>query len=180
MATRIDATTVLFRMPTFKFIIATCACALLASTAVADAHVKVYAEPGWTTVTACSTTEYLVFVPNERPDPTVRLDLVVPTAVTVIDVLPVPGWTFNLTRTKGRVTGISWSGSQINPQEYQRFAFMAAAPASPQTLSWNANQTYQNGEVVHWTGAPNSDTPHSQIVVTPAPSSAHCGSRPRR
>ena len=163
-----------------KLTLAACACALLVSTSVAEAHVKVYAEPGWTTVAACSTTEFLVYVPNERPDPTVRLDLVVPVAVTVIDVEPVPGWTFTLTRTKGRVTGISWSGSRINPQEYQRFAFMAAAPATPQTLSWNANQTYQNGEVVHWTGAPNSDTPHSQIVVTPALATAHCGRRASR
>jgi hypothetical protein len=50
----------------------------------------------------------------------------------------------------------------------------------PQFFSWNARQTYQNGEVVSWTGKPNSDTPHSQITIT-RPLDAHdCHSRGTR
>ena len=65
-----------------------------------------------------------------------------------------------------RISRITWSGGQLHPREFQTFAFLAATPQTPQLLSWNAHQTYQNGEVVNWTGAPDSDTPHSQITIT--------------
>jgi uncharacterized protein YcnI len=130
------------------------------------AHVKVYAEPGWTQAPACSFTEFLVMVPNERPDPTVKIELEIPSSVTVSAAQPAPGWTADFTTGKGRISRITWSGGQLHPREFQTFAFLAATPQTPQLLSWNAHQTYQNGEVVNWTGAPDSDTPHSQITIT--------------
>lgn len=147
--------------------------------APAAAHVKVYAEPGWTTAPACVTTEFLVFVPNERPDPTVRVDLVIPPAVRIIDALPVPGWAVTLTRDKGRVARVTWSGGHLRPGEYQRFS-LYGTPRIAGTVSWDAIQTYQGGTVVAWTGAPGSDTPHSQIAVTPPLKAADCnpGRRP--
>jgi len=138
----------------------------LSAVAPAFAHVKVYAEPGWTQAPACSYTQFIVVVPNERPDPTVRIALDVPPSVTVSATQPVPGWTAGFTIVKGRVRGITWSGGQIHPREFQTFAFLAGTPSTPQLLSWNAHQTYQNGEVVNWTGAPDSDTPHSQTTIT--------------
>lgn len=148
--------------------------------APAFAHVKVFAEPGWTQAPACSSTEFVVFVPNERPDATVRVDLVIPESVRVIGTQPTSGWTANFTTDKGRVAGITWSGGQIHPREYQKFAFLASTPKTTQTLSWDARQTYEDGTVVSWTGNPGSDTPHSQIVVTQPQNPTDCrpASRP--
>ncbi len=157
--------------------------ALLAVTAVlcaavpAAAHVKVYVMPGWTQAPACGFSEFIVQVPNERPDPTVRIQLEIPPAVTVTQAQPVPGWTTAFTTTKGRISGITWTG-QLNPREFQTFAFLAGTPQTPGVLAWNAHQTYQNGEVVNWTGPPNSDTPHSQTIVTRAAKPTDC--HPRR
>ena len=147
------------------------------SAAPAWAHVKVYVEPGWTQAPACGFREFLVQVPNERPDPTVRVELDIPPGVTVSQAQPVPGWTTAFTTTKGLISAITWSG-QLNPREFQTFAFLAGTPQTPGVLSWNAHQTYQNGEVVNWTGAPNSDTPHSQTTITRPARPTDC--HPRR
>jgi uncharacterized protein YcnI len=146
-------------------------------TAPATAHVRVFAEPGWTRAPACNTTEFVVFVPNERPDATVRVDLAIPQSVRVIATQPVAGWTATFTKVKGRVAGITWSGGHIHPLEYQRFAFLAT-PTAPQLVSWDALQTYEGGTVVKWTGPPNSDTPHSQIQITQPLKASDC--RPSR
>src|SRR5580658_2279660 len=82
------------------------------------AHVKVYVEPGWTQAPACGFSEFIMQVPNERPDPTVRIELAIPPAVTVSQAQPVPGWTVAFTTTKGRISGITWTG-QLNPREFQ-------------------------------------------------------------
>jgi len=132
----------------------------------AVAHVKVYAEPGWTQAPACNFAEFIVQVPNERPDPTIRIELDIPSTITVSNAQPVPGWTTGFTRTKGRISRITWSGGQLHPGEFQTFAFLAGTPQTPGIVSWNARQTYQNGEVVNWTGPANSDTPHSQTSIT--------------
>lgn len=132
----------------------------------AFAHVKVYVEPGWTQAPACSFTVFLVVVPNERTDPTVAVELDIPSSVMVSTTQPVPGWSAVFATDKGRVSRITWSGGQIHPREFRTFEFQAGTPQTPQLLSWNARQTYQNGEVVSWTGAPTSDTPHSQITIT--------------
>ena len=41
-------------------------------------------------------------------------------------------------------------------------------PDAPgQTLAFPANQTYSNGEVVRWIGAPDSETPASRVTLGP-------------
>jgi uncharacterized protein YcnI len=144
----------------------------------AIAHVKVYAEPGYTHAPACSFTQFLVVVPDERPDSTISVEVDIPSSVTVSATQPVPGWSTALAKDKGRISRITWTRGQIHPHEFQTFEFQAGTPQSPQLLSWNARQTYQNGEVVSWTGNPNSDMPHSQITITPALDTRDC--RPRK
>ncbi len=150
----------------------------LNAAAPAFAHIKVFAEPGWTQAPACFSTEFIAFVPNERSDATVRVDLVIPPSVRVTSAQPVPGWTADFTTEKGRISHIIWSGGHLHPREYQKFTFLAATPQTPQTISWDALQTYEGGTVVSWTGKPGSDTPHSQIVITKPLKPTDC--RPRR
>jgi uncharacterized protein YcnI len=150
----------------------------IALAAPAAAHVTVFVEPGWTQAPACVSTEFVVFVPNERPDATVRVDLMIPPSIRTIGTEPVPGWTTNLTTERGRIARITWSRGHIHPHEYQKFTFLAATPQTSQTISWDAIQTYEGGTVVSWTGPPNSDTPHAQIRITKPLNEGSC--RPRR
>lgn len=57
------------------------------------------------------------------------------------------------------VTSVTWSGGQIGPGEFAEFGFSVRMPAEPTTLEFKAVQTYDDGEVVRWTGAPDSDQP---------------------
>lgn len=154
------------------------AASILCAAVPAAAHVKVYVLPGWTQAPACGFSEFIVQVPNERPDPTIRIELDIPPAVTVTQTQPVPGWTTDLITTKGRVSRITWSG-QLNSREFQTFAFLAGTPQTPGTLSWNARQTYRNGEIVSWTGPPDGDTPRSQTTITRALRPSDCHPRQR-
>jgi hypothetical protein len=70
-------------------------------------------------------------------------------------------------RTKGSISSITWTG-RLMPGEFDEFAFLAATPKTAGQISWNALQYYENGEIVRWTGSPNSETPHSITTVLPA------------
>ena len=43
----------------------------------------------------------------------------------------------------------------------------AKVPAEQGVLAFPANQTYSNGEVVRWIGAPDSETPAPRVTLTP-------------
>ena len=62
---------------------------------------------------------------------------------------------------------MTWEGSEIAPGEFDEFGMSAKVPADQKTLVFPATQTYSNGEVVHWIGAPDSDTPAPRVTLTP-------------
>ena len=138
----------------------------LLTTARAPAHVKVFVNPGWTKAPACTYAEFIVRVPNERPNSTVRVELTIPKSVTAYAVRPDNGWKASFTMDRGRIVKITWSEGRLNPREYVTFGFLAATPKTPQLISWDALQTYEDGTVVSWTGPPNAETPHSQTEIT--------------
>lgn len=144
----------------------TLALAVAATTPLA-AHVVVYPSNDVTRAPACGFTKFVVRVPTEKPQPTTSVRVLIPAGVTVIGTQPkAGGWKAVLERAKGRVVAILWTGGQIAPLEFDEFAFLAAAPPSAATVSWNALQTYADGSIVRWTGNPGSDTPHSQTVFS--------------
>ncbi|HEY1882246.1 MAG TPA: DUF1775 domain-containing protein [Candidatus Cybelea sp.] len=130
-------------------------------------HVRVFPDSNNTQTPACSYAKFVVRVPVERNVPTNRIDLAIPKGVVVFAVQPKAGWQFTLQKTRGIITGISWSGGRLMPEEFDEFAFIAATPKTPGPISWDASQYYENGEIVRWTGAPKSDTPHSVTTVVP-------------
>jgi uncharacterized protein YcnI len=72
-----------------------------------------------------------------------------------------------------RVDTITWTGDgkqgKIGPGEFQDFGLSVAVPDKPGTsLTFKALQTYSNGEVVRWIGAPDSEEPASQVKLTAA------------
>ena len=139
--------------------------ALLAVTAPASAHVRVFPDSGNTTTDACGFTKFVVRVPVEKPIATTAVRVAIPSDVIVYGTQPKTGWTVKLDMDRGRIAAIEWSGGKLEPHEFDEFAFLAGTPRRPQTLNWDADQTYEDGSVVHWNGAPGSDTPHAQTSV---------------
>jgi uncharacterized protein YcnI len=144
------------------------ALATAAMTGAAAGHVRVFPDANNTTASACSYAKFVVRVPVEKDVATNRVDLDIPRGVIVYGVQPKSGWQFSLQKTRGVISGISWTGGRLMPGEFDEFAFLAATPKTPGQIAWNALQYYEDGSVVKWTGPPNADTPHSITTVAPA------------
>lgn len=61
------------------------------------------------------------------------------------------------------VGSVTWSGGEIAPGEFLEFGFSAAMPEEETTLTFKIIQTYSDGEVAKWTGAPDSESPASLL-----------------
>jgi hypothetical protein len=58
---------------------------------------------------------------------------------------------------------------KIAPGQFMDFPLSVQIPGKPgDKLTFKALQTYSNGEVVRWIGAPDSDTPAPIVTVTKA------------
>ena len=58
----------------------------------------------------------------------------------------------------------------IKPGQFQDFPISVQIPGKAgDKLTFKALQTYSNGEVVRWIGAPGADSPAPQVTVTAAP-----------
>jgi len=138
--------------------------AILTLATAAQAHVNVY--PKETKTGAYE--KYTVRVPVEKDMNTTKVRLEFPANVKVSTVQPIPGWSYEFEKDKdGRNTALVWTATDagIKPHEFAEFAFVGANPKEAGTLSWKAYQTYANGEVVEWTGAPDSKTPASVTTI---------------
>ena len=143
----------------------------------ASAHVTV--NPN--TVPVDSFSRFAVRVPNETPDAdTTKLVLKLPASLSFVSFQPKPGWTRNVTTVKlakpvtndegetvtERIDTVTWEGGKIAPSEFDEFGLSAKVPNEETTLVFPATQTYSNGEVVRWIGAPDSDTPAPRVTLT--------------
>lgn len=135
--------------------------AALVVTAAASAHVTL--NPG--NAPAESFSRFALRVPTEEGVPTVKLSIQLPEGLEV-RFQPKPGWQ----RTQsGRV--VTWSGGEIAPDEFDEFGLSFQVPNTPgETLSFPATQTYANGKVVRWIGAPESEEPAPTLTVETAES----------
>lgn len=130
----------------------------------ADAHVTLnpnQSEPG-------SYDKYDVRVPVEQDDNTVKVELKVPKGVNVANVAPVQGFKHHFKKDKkGNITKITWTatGKGIGPNEFIEFPIVAANPEDEGTFKWKAYQTYDNGDVVKWTGKEDSEHPAPTTTV---------------
>lgn len=155
---------------------------LLAVTSPVAAHVTVnpsQAVIGWNT--------FVVRVPTEREVATTRVRLEVPDGADVMGIKPVPGWTAAVTREsemqqveegmetedhhagKGRITEIVWSGGQIEEGQFQEFPITVRYAGEPGTVTWNAYQTYADGEVVSWDGTEDGHPASSVTMEAQSP-----------
>jgi uncharacterized protein YcnI len=147
---------------------------VVALAAPALAHVTV--QPNEAIVGSFS--RFVVRVPNERDDAgTTEVTVELP-ALAFVSFEPKDGWkrtqetvefdepldVFGEEVTEG-VGSVTWSGGEVAPGEFQEFGFSARMPDGEEALTFNAIQTYSSGEVVKWTGAPDSETPAAQVNV---------------
>ncbi|GAB3669489.1 YcnI family protein [Actinocorallia lasiicapitis] len=158
--------------------------------APASAHVTV--QPG--TAEQGSWSKVSFRVPNERPDASttkIVVDLPQDHAVAFVSVKPVPGWTVKADKTKlatpikredgeitEAVTRITWSGGKIDPNQFQEFdVSLGPLPTDTDKLVFKADQTYSNGEVVHWNEEPadgkEAEHPAPVLKLTPSTGDAH-------
>ena len=143
----------------------------------ASAHVTVNPNE----VPADSFSRFAIRVPTERPNAdTTKVVVKLPKGLFFVAFQPKPGWKRTITMEKldppvdvfgemvsERVATVSWEGGKIAPGEFDEFGMSAKVPATQTVLVFPATQTYSNGEVVRWIGAPDSDTPAPQVTLTP-------------
>ena len=147
---------------------------VFALAAPALAHVTV--QPNEAIVGSFS--RFVVRVPNERDDAgTTKVTVELP-PLAFVSFEPKDGWkrttktvefdepieVFGEEITEG-VGSVTWSGGEIGVGEFDEFGFSARMPDGETTLTFNAIQTYSSGEVVEWTGAPDSESPAAQVSV---------------
>ena len=140
--------------------------------APAAAHVTVQPSEA----VAGSFSRFVVRVPNERDDAsTTKVEVHFP-PMAFVSFEDAPGWerkektgkfdeplvVFDSEVTEG-VQTVTWSGGEVEPGEFTEFGFSARMPDEAESLTFEAIQTYSSGEVVEWTGAPDSDEPAPQL-----------------
>ena len=128
---------------------------------VAYAHVVVSPEE----VPAGEYEKLTVSVPTEREVPTTQIRVEVPKGFEVLGVRPEPGWDYDFEEDAGTITAVTWSGGEIEPREFQEFTIQTRTPEEDGEFAWNAFQTYENGEVVEWTGPEGSEEEASLVRV---------------
>jgi uncharacterized protein YcnI len=142
------------------------ATALVAAAAVlapaAAAHVQVLPAE----VAPGDPTLFTVLVPNESDKPTVSVALKIPNGVIPFSFQETPEWTrIEKRKANQSLDVVTWKGS-LGVGEFVEFSFLATTPDVEGTITWPAVQTYEGGEKVRWIGAPDSEEPAPQTVVS--------------
>jgi len=178
------------RSMTRRIAVGAAAAGALAVPAAARAHVTV--QPA--SATAGAETVLAVRVPNERDDAsTVKVDVRLPPGFASASWEAVPGWTVRAVKQKlatpiqtddgpidEQIGEIVWTAASredgIAPGEYRDFPLLVVIPGKPgQTLTFKALQTYSNGDVVRWIGAPDADEPAPRVQLTAASAGSGSG-----
>ncbi|HMC53603.1 MAG TPA: YcnI family protein [Gemmatimonadaceae bacterium] len=104
---------------------------------------------------------YVLRVPNESDNPTVRIEMTFPAEVRVISFVEVPGWTLKAVMdSTGRAVSATWTGT-LAPERFVELPFMAVNPKTGARIAWPVIQTYANGDRAEWTGPRDSEHPAS-------------------
>lgn len=136
---------------------------VLASAAPAAAHVTI--QPPESTTGAFA--RFVVRVPNEHDTAaTIKVEVQMPVEFAEVRFQPKEGWRRTV---NGRT--VTWEGGRIAPGEFDEFGFSTRMPDAAGTLAFPAVQTYDNGEVVSWTGPADADKPAGRVTVKQAAAS---------
>ena len=158
------------------------AAAALAVPATASAHVTLQPREA----AAGSFSKFDVRVPNERDNRgTIKVDVRFPDGFYFLSYQKVPGWKTRVYKQKldkpvdlggfsvdEQFTRVVWTAKKprrdrIAPGQFQDFPLSVRVPdgAPGKQLVFRAFQTYQRGEQVAWTGAPDADEPAPRVTL---------------
>jgi uncharacterized protein len=165
----------------------------LAVPAVAQAHVTLQPK----TAAAGAYVVEDVRVPNETDDAvTTKVAVQFPEGFASASYQAIPGWTVKVVKEKlatpvktddGEITEgvktITWTATSkadgIAPGQFQDFPLSVQIPGKAgDTLTFKALQTYSDGTVARWIGAPDADKPAPQVQVTEAADDHHAAAAP--
>jgi uncharacterized protein YcnI len=119
--------------------------------------------------------KYVLRVPNEKDNPTTRVEIHFPAGMRVVSFADVPGWQLEiLTDSTKAITGAVWTGT-LPAKHFVEFPFEAANPKTTTEVAWPTYQTYANGERVEWTGPKESKTPASVTSIERLPQAGDIG-----
>jgi len=142
---------------------------------VASAHVNV--QPQET-----SQGKYEVFtvrVPSENEEvQTTKVEVKFAEEVNITRLEPKVGWTYEVQKDDtGKITSVTWTteGKGLSSTEFGQFNMQGKVGDDAKEIVWKAYQTYSDGSVVEWVGAPDADKPASVTVVNPADGSSDHG-----
>jgi uncharacterized protein YcnI len=135
---------------------------LLAAPSLAFAHVSVRPRES----RAGAEERYTVRVPTEGAVATTHVELEIPAGLSVLEVLPHEGATFDTAKQGDRITAITWR-KEILPKAVAEFVFRARNPSSGD-LAWKAHQHFSDGTVADWIGVAGEKRPASVTKLTAA------------
>ncbi|MGX2961536.1 YcnI family copper-binding membrane protein [Peribacillus sp. JNUCC 23] len=140
---------------------------------MASAHVTV--QPKET-----SQGQYEVFtvrVPSENEEvPTTKIEVKFPAEVNITRFEPKAGWKYEVQKdASDKITSVTWTaeGEGLTPTDFGQFNMQGKVADDATEIVWKAYQTYKDGSVVEWVGAPDADKPASVTVVNPGDGSGH-------
>ncbi len=107
---------------------------------------------------------YTVRVPTEGAVATTHAVLEIPADVTVLEVLPAEGTTFETARQGDRITSITWK-KVIPPKAAAEFVFRARNPVAG-AIVWKAHQHFSDGTVADWVGVAGEKRPASVTTLS--------------
>jgi uncharacterized protein YcnI len=110
---------------------------------------------------------FTLSVPTEREDrETTKVELTVPKGFAIDSFAPAPGWKRTVSSTgsgeSAVVDKVTWSGGTTPTEEDAVFQFNATATAA-RTYTFTVRQTYDDDNIVEWSGPESSDTPAPHI-----------------
>jgi uncharacterized protein YcnI len=158
-------------MKKFFSALSLCFVAMLLFAGIASAHVVVYPQQS----TQGTYEKFTVRVPSEKDVPTVKVEIKIPAEVAISRFQPMAGWKYDLTKdTSGKITSVVWTATAegFSSTEFGEFNMQGKVGDQATSISWKAYQTYKDGSVVEWVGAPDSDKPASVTIVNPKPATA--------
>lgn len=136
---------------------------------MASAHVTV--QPKETT--QGSYEMFTVRVPSENDTvPTTQIKVEFSTDVNISRFEPKPGWKYEIQKdSSDKITSVTWTSENdgLSPTEFGLFNMQGKVADDATEIVWKAYQTYQDGSVVEWVGAQDSEKPASVTKVNPKP-----------
>jgi uncharacterized protein YcnI len=139
----------------------------------AAAHAHIQVTPS--TVAPGDAAKLTVLVPGERDSETVKVELRMPGGLLPFSYADPAGWRRELVKaSNGSVERVVWTG-RAPSDGFTEFSFLAGTPDNPGELRFKALQTYADGTVVRWIGAPDSDNPAAVVKVQASAAKQNAG-----